>query len=213
MLREISLLVFGFAALSRLFSSGTAFLCCFTASSSFLLLRFMQFREKRRLVQHIPHSCYALTPRDSVLSMILPPIKYITGGMGPKSNDARRKQQTYAELNSTIQGTVTAFNPHIQLRVADTVTIKAITGDRKQYPKPLEMYRILAVYGENVVVTEGDEWRLHHKIVGPAFSETTNALSWEHGVKFTKTVMQDFDKRADENGFTLVESIPKLALE
>ena len=213
MLREITLLIAGFAALSRLFNKGTAFLCCFTASSSFLLLRFVQFRAKQRLVQHIPHTSYALTPWDSVLTLFLPPIKYVNSGVRFKFNDARQRLQTYTEVNSTIRGVVTAFKPRIQLRCADTVAIKAIMGDRKLYSKPLKLYRILAVYGENVLVTEGNEWRLHRKIVGPAFSETTNTLSWQHSTKFTKTCMQDFEKRADENGVIYVESMPKFCLQ
>ena len=33
------------------------------------------------------------------------------------------------------------------------------------------MYELLAAFGSNILVTEGDEWKRQRKIAAPAFSE------------------------------------------
>ncbi|KAF9256525.1 cytochrome P450 [Marasmius fiardii PR-910] len=39
------------------------------------------------------------------------------------------------------------------------------------------------LYGENVLSTEGGEWRKHRRIMGPAFSNSLYQLVWEHSLK------------------------------
>lgn len=42
---------------------------------------------------------------------------------------------------------------------------------RARFPKPVEQYGVLAFFGRNIVITEGDEWKKHRKISAPAFSD------------------------------------------
>ena len=46
-----------------------------------------------------------------------------------------------------------------------------VVGARARFPKPLEVYELLASFGSNILVTEGDEWKRQRKIAAPAFSE------------------------------------------
>lgn len=46
-----------------------------------------------------------------------------------------------------------------------------VTGNRARFPKPTEVYEVLNMYGQNIVVTEGEEWRIHRKITAPTFNE------------------------------------------
>jgi cytochrome P450 len=43
-----------------------------------------------------------------------------------------------------------------------------------RFPKPLGQYTILTLFGENIVASEGNEWKRYRKIVSPAFSEVSN---------------------------------------
>ncbi|TDL22809.1 cytochrome P450 [Rickenella mellea] len=78
-----------------------------------------------------------------------------------------------------------------QFRVADPSAIKEITSSRTRFPKPVEAYRILKFYGENIIVTEGDEWKRHRKVANPAFSERNNRMVWEETVKIVNDMFQN----------------------
>lgn len=60
--------------------------------------------------------------------------------------------------------------------VANAEATHQITSRRDAFPKPLASYRILDIFGRNVVTTEGIEWREHRKISAPSFTEKNNAL-------------------------------------
>ena len=48
-----------------------------------------------------------------------------------------------------------------------------ILGARARFPKPTEAYQLLAAFGSNILVTEGDVWKRQRKIAAPAFSEVS----------------------------------------
>lgn len=60
------------------------------------------------------------------------------------------------------------------VEVGDADVAFEVTQRRNDFPKPLHQYKILDIYGRNVVTTEGAEWRMHRKITGPPFSERIN---------------------------------------
>jgi hypothetical protein len=51
-----------------------------------------------------------------------------------------------------------------------------IMGSRARFPKPIEIYGVLDLYGHNVVTTENEEWRVHRKITAPTFSEVATPI-------------------------------------
>ena len=69
-----------------------------------------------------------------------------------------------------------------ELRTADAAVISQVTTRRSDFPKPLEVYGSLMLYGANVVTTEGQIWRAHRKITSPPFSEKNNHLVWEEAI-------------------------------
>ena len=48
--------------------------------------------------------------------------------------------------------------------------------------KPLDSYKILAMYGDNVVTTEGAGWRLHRKVTAASFNEPNAALTFAESI-------------------------------
>src|SRR5690349_8530879 len=68
------------------------------------------------------------------------------------------------------------------LWVATAEVIHQITSRREAFPKPLRDYKVLDIYGQNVVTTEGAEWKMHRKATSPGFNEKNNALV------FTETI-------------------------
>ena len=64
------------------------------------------------------------------------------------------------------------------LYTADPDVISQITTRRNDFPKPTEIYRSVNIYGNNVVTTEGQQWRQHRKATSPPFTEKNNHLVW-----------------------------------
>lgn len=68
---------------------------------------------------------------------------------------------------------------------ADAETIHQITSRREAFPKPTEVYKLLSMYGENVVTTEGAEWRAHRKVTSTSFNEKNTALVFHETITQT----------------------------
>ena len=69
-----------------------------------------------------------------------------------------------------------------QLQVANAEAIDQITTRRNDFPKPLEFYGAVDIFGKNVVTTEGALWRYHRKITSPSFNERNNRLVWDESL-------------------------------
>jgi cytochrome P450 len=52
-----------------------------------------------------------------------------------------------------------------------TLDTKEVTTYRARFPKPVNLYVALSVFGINIVASEGEEWKKYRKIAAPAFSE------------------------------------------
>ncbi|KAF2634193.1 cytochrome P450 monooxygenase-like protein [Massarina eburnea CBS 473.64] len=78
---------------------------------------------------------------------------------------------------------VTAF-------VADADVVTQITTRRNDFPKPLEMYHRLDIYGKNLVSTEGSDWRMHRKMTAPSFGERNNELVFSETLHNTQSLLR-----------------------
>ena len=76
------------------------------------------------------------------------------------------------------------------LTTADASVISQITTRRNDFPKPVEIYTSLNIYGKNVVTTEGQEWRHHRKITSPPFAEKNNHLVWAESLHQAQAMVQ-----------------------
>lgn len=73
--------------------------------------------------------------------------------------------------------------------VADAEAMTQITTRRTDFPKPLEMYRALDIYGKNLVSTEGSDWRMHRKLAAPSFGEKNNELVFTESIHHAKSLL------------------------
>jgi cytochrome P450 len=73
----------------------------------------------------------------------------------------------------------------ILMFTANAEAIHQITSRRESFPKPTEAYRILAMYGENVLTTEGSMWRSHRKTTSTSFNEKNTALVFKESINQT----------------------------
>lgn len=96
------------------------------------------------------------------------------------------------EKNGDVLLTVSPGAIHIWL--ANAEAIRQVTARREAFPKPLESYRILDIFGRNVITTEGGEWRQHRKISSPGFNEKNNALVFTEACRQAKGMLAKWGK-------------------
>lgn len=75
------------------------------------------------------------------------------------------------------------------LIVADAEAVNQITTRRNDFPKPIEIYSSVDLFGKNVVSTEGAYWRHHRKITSPPFTEKNNHLVWVESLHQAQSMM------------------------
>ena len=101
------------------------------------------------------------------------------------------------------------------LYTAEASVIHQITNRRNDFPKALEVYKSLLVFGTNVVTTEGAEWRHHRKIVSPPFTEKNNHLVWEETLAQAQAMIDGWfgtDKERSKTVRTAADDAMRLSL-
>ncbi len=106
---------------------------------------------------------------------------------------------------------LTVAPERVTLNTADANVIAQITNRRDDFPKPVQLYALLRIYGDNVVVTEGQRWRHHRKITSPPFSEKNNHLVWRESLTQTQAMVRS-SLASSKTSICSPEYLPKYAL-
>lgn len=78
------------------------------------------------------------------------------------------------------------------LYTASAEAIHQVTSKREAFPKPTDLYKLLSMYGENVVTTEGAEWRAHRKVTSTSFNEKNAALVFHETITQTDGLLKQW---------------------
>ncbi|KAI0326146.1 cytochrome P450 [Cubamyces sp. BRFM 1775] len=116
------------------------------------------------------------------------------------------KHSDFAKAGWDVLSSISAFpRAKITYYIADAAIIQEILGARARFPKPTEAYQLLAAFGSNILVTEGDVWKRQRKIAAPAFSERNNRLVWDETINIVEDMFQNVwgDKDVVEVGHIL----------
>ncbi|KAG1808691.1 cytochrome P450 [Suillus subaureus] len=158
-------------------SLGTlSILACSVAALRALQL-FLDFRRLLASIHHLP-GYRTILESSTVLGNLFPRTPLLTLG---HDHSWLSKHSPFAERGLDIISTAACW-PKVMgsLLIADANVIKDIVWSRGgRFPKPLGRYAILNFFGENIVASEGNEWKRYRKIVAPAFSERNNRLVWD----------------------------------
>jgi len=85
---------------------------------------------------------------------------------------------------------IVASPTRLSVFVADAEAVNQITTRRTDFPKPLDMYGALNIYGMNLISTEGAGWRMHRKLVAPSFGEKNNELVFRETLHHARSLMR-----------------------
>ncbi|PPQ65337.1 hypothetical protein CVT26_000052 [Gymnopilus dilepis] len=65
----------------------------------------------------------------------------------------------------------------------------AIGGHKTSFVKPRDMSRALLLWGMNIVAADGELWRKHRRIMGPAFNMDLYQLVWQESLRMYKEMI------------------------
>ncbi|KFY26979.1 hypothetical protein V493_03762 [Pseudogymnoascus sp. VKM F-4281 (FW-2241)] len=89
--------------------------------------------------------------------------------------------------------------------IADADVIHQVTSRQVAFPKPIKDYKVLDIYGRNVVTTEGPEWRMHRKATAPGFNEKNNSLVFTESVAQAQGMVRKWMDGSDTSSPTLTD--------
>lgn len=101
------------------------------------------------------------------------------------------------------------------LYTIDPEAIHQISARRDHFPKLTEMYQLLALYGQNLLTTEGQVWRLHRKVTSPSFNEKNNARFFGEVITQTQNLITKWlgpDGKGDRTIVEVEEDAMRLSL-
>ncbi|PVF98540.1 hypothetical protein CPB86DRAFT_357511 [Serendipita vermifera] len=132
------------------------------------------------------------------------------------TNTYQSKLEGYNTFNSDIYSS-TILHPEVlaTLFISDAGAVKEITSNRVLFPKPVQAYTSIAVFGPNIVTTEFDDWKRHRRISAPSFSERNNRLVFDATSEIVNELFEHWSKQFGTGAVKLddaVETTAKLAL-
>ena len=113
----------------------------------------------------------------------------------------KRRYEPFARVGAD---TFLAVSPgKITLNTAEASVIDQMTSRRHDFPKALEVYEMLQIFGNNVITVEGQDWRRHRKITSPPFSEANNVVVWKETLSQTEAMINGWFPSDKERSKTL----------
>ncbi|KAK0438003.1 hypothetical protein EV421DRAFT_981215 [Armillaria borealis] len=131
---------------------------------------------------------------NHLLTYLLPPISGLTCD---SSYFFDKKYEVYKQTGWDIVACVTAFPARPYFLIADPALTKHITSACVSFPKPTFLYRVLSVFGPNIIASEGDTWKKYRRISAPAFLDRNNRLVWEESLNTTSDLINTVWKDKD----------------
>jgi len=149
----------------------------------YLLQTALEFRRNVRAVGHLSVPRVLISPvlgMTQLLRRALPPFRYL---IRDSSWIIKNGYQEFAAAGQDAFAMVSAWPPQTMIYLADADAIKEVSTSRVRFPKPVEKYKVVAIFGSNIVASEGEEWKRYRTIAAPAFSERNTRLVWDETIR------------------------------
>lgn len=138
----------------------------------------------------------ALAP---TLNQITSPFGLLSGLQRYDRDIWKESPQIFDSLKSPLFFFVTASG--CTAHVNDAALFHEVCKKKQAYfPKAVELYDVLRIFGENIVTTAGETWKRHRRCASAAFSELNNQLVFETTVATIKSMFESWDQMKDDNG-------------
>ncbi|KAL5356043.1 cytochrome P450 [Aspergillus floccosus] len=87
--------------------------------------------------------------------------------------------------------------------VADAAVVSQIVNARSEFPKPVWQYKVIQLYGPNLVTCEDKEWAHHRRHTATTFNERNNELVWKESIRQATEMLHYWRKTASRRPDTL----------
>ncbi|KAJ3769707.1 cytochrome P450 [Lentinula raphanica] len=91
--------------------------------------------------------------------------------------------QKYVEFSRLVKSIQGKPRTSVTLSLVEAAAIKEVTLSRARFPKPVQQYKVISFFEDNIVTSEGDDWKQYRKVAAPAFSDRNNKLIWDETVR------------------------------
>ncbi|GHJ86552.1 hypothetical protein NliqN6_2954 [Naganishia liquefaciens] len=179
-------------------------------AASWLIYRALLFRKSVQRIGDHPGFRSLLSDMNIIAYLIPSGIPYVNDHIGWQWREKRLRNK---RLDTSLVSSVSFIDNRITYTVSSPEACRILNGDRRKFQKPVKAYEILKVFGSNIVVTEGEEWRRHRKIVVPGFSEKVFELVWNTSswITFELFKSEGWSALAPGRGMDVL-NIPELTL-
>jgi len=69
------------------------------------------------------------------------------------------------------------------VRTSNAELVSQIVTRKNDFVKPVDVYKVLDIFGRSLITLEDHDWRRYRKVVGPSFSEKSNKLVFEDSLR------------------------------
>ncbi|KAF9529433.1 614/534 cytochrome P450 [Crepidotus variabilis] len=126
----------------------------------------------------------------SLVAALFPPIPLVNPGNNHHFED---KHAPFAEAGCDIISIISLIPvTTTNIMLSDAEAINEVTSARARFPKPIDQYEVLSLYGQNIVASEGEQWKRFRKISAPAFSDDNNKLVWEEAARAMSDLFEEW---------------------
>ncbi|KAF8605375.1 cytochrome P450 [Ceratobasidium sp. AG-I] len=158
--------------------------------------RWMRYQKELSRIHHIPGMRLLFDPY-SMIGFLMPPVRGVFLG---STFQWDLRDSMFQKLGSDIYSLVGILNGTTGYHTSNPSIIKQIVAPRSGFTKRPSDYEGLNVFGDNLVTTEGEQWKRHRRICAPAFSDRNNRLAWKTAAEFTDEIVSTWS----DNGPTKV---------
>ncbi|KKK21640.1 hypothetical protein ARAM_005244 [Aspergillus rambellii] len=74
--------------------------------------------------------------------------------------------------------------------VADASVVTQVVNTRGSFPKPVWQYKVLELYGPNVVTCDDAQWARHRRQTATIFNEKNNDLVWKESIRLAQGMLE-----------------------
>jgi cytochrome P450 len=174
----------------------------------FAFLAKQNYEKGKKQLGHIPGAMGTLISQSN-------PIHYLSLAFGLKEEPFLKFERLFNELNTGLIALWYPTQPYKAVFIRDADMAKDVFIDnRRDFVKPLEVYGILNIFGSNIVVSEGEEWKKHRYLCNPAFGEQNLHLVFKKTAENLQKAFNKWDRMGTSNGaeIHIFNDMTKLAL-
>ncbi|KAL2823486.1 cytochrome P450 [Aspergillus cavernicola] len=152
----------------------------------------------------IPTLLYNTTWFPYIINTWLPP------GLADNLNDvvANYRWRTKDRQVKRYGGVYLVVTPkRVMCNVADAGVVSQIMNNRGGFSKPVWQYKIIELYGPNIVICEDAQWARHRRQVTNIFNEKSNDLVWKESIRLANGMIEHWKESS------LVDASHRLVVE